>query len=318
LMNKYIPIVLILFFTVCQSSCSIRPGSSDSAPSGSNTRQSTLLPSDTPAPILIFTPEPTYTPSVTPIVILDSEPLVISFTTEDGVDLEGMYYPASENPAPLIVLFHWARGDMTEWEQIALWLQDRDQLVRAPDYNHAWKSSDWFPDFQSGEPLGVFTLTFRGCQDGCSTYSPGEWLLDVEAAMLTITKLQGVDKERIITVGTSIGADGALYGCTWMNQVGIGACNGSFSISPASLLTLPYDELASYLVGLDPPIPVQCLYGLRDDASVETCADLPGVAAVDYGYIENHGFELIQPDQTPDPLVLLNDFINSALAGVGE
>jgi len=282
------------------------------------TPHSTTPPSVTPEPTLTFTPAPTFTPSVTPIVILDPEPIEVHFITEDGVELDGLYYPASDNPAPLIVLIHWARGDMTEWEQIAFWLQDRGLLDRSPDYNHSWKSSEWFPDFNSEGPLGVLVFTMRDCQGSCQSYSPAGWLLDIEAVMLKAAQLQGVDKDRIVTAGASIGADGAMYGCAWMNQVGFGSCKGSFSLSPASLLTLPYDELVNQLIETEPPLPVYCLFGLRDDASVETCSDLAGIIPVDYGYIENHGFELIQPGQNLDPLVLLNEFINISLTGVGE
>ena len=316
-MNKRQIFFLFIIFVVCLGACRGNQETiDDSGPE--LTTQPTALPSETPQPTLTFTPAPTFTPTVTPIVILDPEPLEVNFITEDGVEIEGLYYPAAENPAPLIVLVHWARGDMTEWEQIAFWLQDRGLLVRSPDYNNSWKSSDWFPAYESEEPLGVLVFTMRDCQDGCQTYSPAGWLLDIEAVMLKAAQLQGVDKDRIITAGASIGADGALYGCAWMNQVGFGSCKGSFSLSPASLLTLPYDELANQLIGSEPPLPVYCLFGLRDDASVETCSDIAGLIPVDYGYIENHGFELIQPGQSTDPLVLLNEFINISLTGVGE
>jgi len=282
------------------------------------TPQPTIPPSVTPEPTLTFTPAPTFTPTITPIVILDPEPIEVNFITEDGVELDGLYYPAAENPAPLIVLIHWARGDMTEWEQIALWLQDRGELIREPDYNDSWKSSDWFPEYVTEGPLGVLVFNLRECQGGCKSYIPERWLLDIEAVMSEAVQLQGVEKDSIITAGASIGADGALFGCTWMNRSGLGACKGSFSLSPASLLTLPYEELAIQLIAAEPPLPVYCLFGLRDDASVETCSDVDGLNAKDYGYIENHGFELIQPDQNLDPLVLLNEFINNSLARVGE
>ena len=93
---------------------------------------------------------------------------------------------------------------------------------------------------------------------------------------------------------------------------------GTFSLSPASLITVPYDELVSELLAFDPSSQVYCLYGLRDDASVETCAEQTEISKVDYGYIENHGLELFQPGKTPDPLVLLIEFIESSIAGVGE
>jgi len=318
MMNKYFPLFMIIFITACLCACSGNHISPEQSNPDLIAQEPTSFPSDTPVPTHTFTPEPTYTPSVTPIVILDPEPIQVNFTSEDGIELEGRYYPASENPAPIIVLVHWARGDMEEWEQIAFWLQNRGLLVRTPDYNSSWKSSDWFPEFFSEGPLSVFVFTLRECQDGCKSYLPGSWLMDIEAAMLEVVQLQGVDKNNVLTAGASIGADGALYGCAWMNQIGFGSCKGSFSLSPASLLTLPYDELANQMIGSQPPVPVHCLFGLRDDASMETCTNIDGLTAVDYGYIEDHGFELINQGRNPDPLNLLNDFINSSLAGVGE
>lgn len=317
-MKKLFPVCLFLLSVVCLGGCAGKVESGDPASGNLTTIQPTELPSSTPEPSLTFTPEPIFTPSVTPIVILDPVAIKVSFTTADGVDLEGLYYPASENPAPLIILFHWARGDMLEWEQIALWLQNRGQLVRAADYNYSWKSSDWFPEISPEGPLGVFIFTLRECEGGCKSYVPAGWLQDVEAAMLEAAQLQGVDKEKIITAGASIGADGALYGCTWINQEGFGSCKGSFSLSPASLLTMPYDELADQMIGAEPPLPLYCLFGLRDDASLETCSSIEGLTSIDYGYIEDHGLELIQQGRDPDPLVLLIEFINGALAGIGE
>ncbi len=273
----------------------------------------TPMPSATSIPTATFTPQPTLTPSATPIVILDPDPIEVSFSTSDGVELTGMYYPASENPAPVIVLVHWAEGDQSEWLRIAQWLQNRDQLVREPDYNHSWLSSEWFPFNPHQEPLGVFTFTLRGCENQCQAYQPVEWLLDIEAAMKTAAHLQGVDRQQILTAGASIGADGALYGCSWLNRTGEGSCPGSFSLSPGSLLTIPYQDLVLDLAADDPPGMVYCLYGLRDDASLETCDQQEGITAVNYGYIENHGLRLLQPGQGQDPLLLLIEFIQRSL-----
>jgi hypothetical protein len=165
-------------------------------------------------------------------------------------------------------------------------------------------------------PLGVFTFNLRECfADGCWAYLPVEWLSDIQAGMDTAVSLQGVDQDQIITAGASIGADGALYGCSWLNQSGKGSCQGSFLLSPSSLLTLPFEEVAGQLLDLDPPLPVYCLYGLRDDASVETCSNIPGLQLVDYGYIENHGLELFQYKREPFPLDVIQEFIVSAIKG---
>ena len=306
-------IVLFVFLTACDGKQELMIASVPD-----QTAQPTSLPTATPLPSQTSTPAPTFTPTVTPVVVLDPEPIEISFVTEDGAELYGIYYPAEENPAPILVLVHWAKGGLTEWEQIAPWLQDRGLFVRSTDYNHSWKSSDWYPESSVEGPLGIFAFTLRECTGGCQSYLPVEWLLDIQAAMEKVSGLQGVDKDRILTAGASIGADGALFGCAWLNQTELGHCKGSFSLSPASLLTVPYEELARQLIDSVPPLPLYCLYGLRDDASVETCSDLPGLHSVDYGYIENHGMELIQPGQNPDPLILLSEFINTSLERVGE
>lgn len=275
----------------------------------------TMLPSDTPVPSLTFTPSPTLTPSATPIVILDPEPIEIGFTTSDGQILSGRYYPASENPAPVIILVHWATGDQSEWTRIAQWLQDRGELVKEPDYNRSWLSSNWFPEKPTDMPLGVITFTLRSCEGECTAYLPTDWLRDMEAVMAAVAQMQGVDRTQVMTAGASIGADIAIYGCNWLNQTGEGSCRGSFSLSPASLTTIPYQAMVDQLVNTDPPGKVYCLFGLRDDASLETCGDLSGITAIDYGYIENHGLELVQPGQGRDPLLSLADFIQEVVTG---
>ena len=310
-------LITTLFLLPCLSGCR----GNDDIGRGSLpglTTQTPAAPSDTPVPTLTSTPSPTFTPSVTPVVILDPDPVDVTFVTEDGYELNGLYYPASENPAPIIVLLHWAQGDLAEWDPIALWLQNRGLLNRTLDYNHSWKSSEWFPENNLEGPLGVFVFTLRNCEGGCQSYQPAEWLLDIEAAMRTATQLQGVDKTMILTGGASIGADGALYGCAWINKTGTGKCLGSYSLSPASLLTIPYDQLAAELIAGVPPSQVYCLYGLRDDASVETCSGITEINRFDYGYIENHGLELFQPGKSPDPLELLLAFIEISISGVGE
>ena len=186
-------LILLALLAGCQGN--------EGKPQGSlplNPTQSSAAPSDTPLPANTSTPSPTFTPSATPVVVLDPQPIAVTFMAEDGKELNGLYYPASENPAPIIILIHWAQGDMTEWDPIALWLQNRNQLTRTPDYNDSWKSSDWFPENNLEGPLGVFVFTLRNCEGGCRSYQPEEWLLDIEAAMLlTVTQLQGVDNNRI-------------------------------------------------------------------------------------------------------------------------
>jgi len=307
--------IIILLFSCFISSCSIFNNQAMIQPELSETPPAPpATATETPEPTATIPPTSTSTPTITPIVILDPSPLEIEFYADDGQVLSGIYFPADSNPAPLMILMHWARGDQEEWTEIAFWLQNRSELVRTPDYNKTWKSSDWYPENTSGISLGVFTFTLRECAGGCQKYLPTEWLLDIQAAIAIASELTGVDRSLIMTAGASIGADGAIIGCSWLNQSGLGECQGAFVLSPGSLLTVPFENAAGDLLQNEPPIPVYCLYGLRDDASVETCSAVPDAKLVDYGYIENHGFELLQPLQDPDPLFLMLEFINAALA----
>ncbi len=307
----HLGLLSILILTSCRSGA----GEIDLERASSTASAGTIAPAGpTQTPTMTSTPAPTFTPTNTPVVILDPGPIQIDFLTDDGIWLSGNYYPAEINPAPLIVLFHWARGDQAEWEEIAVWLQDRGQLDSKPDYNRSWKSSVWFPEQTLENSIGILTVNFRECAGGCKAYLPTEWLLDVEAVMFASSSLQGVDPNAILTAGASIGADGAIYGCSWLNKQDQGTCRGSFLLSPGSTLTIPFDLLAAEL-SLDRSLPIYCLIGLRDDASVETCFDIPGLTLVDYGYIENHGFELVQPEIGRNPLLLLQEFIGSALSG---
>ena len=311
--REYIKIcILIICYFI--SSCSlINDQVTDQLVSSETPPVPTATATETPEPTATIPPTITFTPTLTPIVILDPSPLEIEFTADDGQVLSGIYYPADSNPAPLMILMHWMRGDQEEWTEIALWLQNRSELVRTSDYNKSWKSSVWYPENTSGISIGVFTFTFRECTGGCQHYLPTEWLLDIRAAITTAAGLTGVDPSLIMTAGASIGGDGAINGCAWLNQSGLGKCRGAFALSPGSLLLVPFENAAYELLHNEPPIPVYCLYGLRDDASVETCSAVPDAKLVDYGYIDNHGFELLQPQKGPDPLLLLLEFINTAL-----
>ena len=201
----------ILIISYFISSCSLinyqavdQPVFSETPPVPPATATEILEPTATVPPTI------TSTPTITPIVILAPSPLEIEFTADDGQILSGIYYPAGSNPAPLMILMHWLRGDQDEWIEIALWLQNRSELVRTPNYNKSWKSSVWYPENTSDISMGVFTFTFRECTGGCQNYLPTEWMLDIEAAITTAAGLTGVDPSLIMTAGASIGGDGAI------------------------------------------------------------------------------------------------------------
>jgi dienelactone hydrolase len=277
----------------------------------------TRVPSETPPPTFTYTPSPTDTPSATPVVVLPAEPIEIQFEAADGQELTGLYYPAEENPAPILVLMTWTKGNQSEWEEIAYWLQGRGLFVREPDYRRPWKSSNWYPKRIIDMPLGVFTFNFRSCEgeDGCQAYQPAEWLLDAQAALETASRLDGIDPGKIITAGASIGADAAVYSCAWVNTADLGTCLGSFTLSPSSSLTVDFSSSVDALLAQENPASIYCLFGLQDEAAQETCGDYPGIKSIHFGYIENHGFELIIFDRTPAPLDHFQQFILDSLGG---
>ena len=275
----------------------------------SPTPTSTIEPSSTPTPTEI--------PTATPVVVLPPEPIEIHFKASDGQELSGLYFPADENPAPIIVLMTWTLGNQSEWEEVAYWLQGRELLVRVMNSRETWKSSNWYPERTLDIPLGVFTFNFRSCEseDGCQAYHPAEWLLDAQAALETASQLEGADPEKIIAAGASIGADGAIGSCAWLNTTDLGTCLGAFALSPSSLLTKDFRTAADGLLAQETPAAVYCLFGLRDIASQETCGDYPEIRTVSYGYVEDHGLELILVDRKPDPMNILQEFIIEALGG---
>jgi hypothetical protein len=166
--------------------------------------------------------------------------------------------------------------------------------------------------------LGVFTFNFRSCEgdEGCQAYLPAEWLLDAQAALEAASQLEGVDPGMILAAGASNGGDGAVDACAWINTTELGTCLGAFALSPSSSLTLDFRTAADALLNQKSPAVVYCLYGLLDDAAQETCGDYPEIRTVSYGYVEDHGLELILVDRRPDPLQILQEFISEALGGV--
>ena len=210
------------------------------------------------------------------------------------------------------MLFHWAPGDQTEWEAIAPWLQNRAYQPDLPDNRPPWLTHDWFPQMPDSAAFNVLTFTFRGCEGGCQTFDREGWLLDVEAVMDHLQTLEDVDLAHIGTIGASIGADGAPYGCHYYNEH-YGGCQGALSLSPGGYLTLPYPEEVANLGNEDPPKPAWCLYSSGDGESAGACEAAVGdhYHAVSYPG-SAHGMALVVPETDPNPLDLILAFLNQA------
>jgi hypothetical protein len=252
--------------------------------------EATELPEPTDIP-----PTEIAEPTKLPENLLSPEPQVIEFESEDGFALNGMYYPAAVNPAPTIVLMHWAPGDQTDWIEIATWLQNRGLGGENSNSAIPWLDPSWF----------------RYCESGCSNWDPDGWLMDAQAAMRTVRELEGIDATRIVAIGTSIGADGAADSCFWYNDLYDHGCLGALSISPGSYLTVPYVDAVATLESQTSPKPAWCFYGVSDTESSITCQSTTGELYQTFEWEESpHGMELIDPDMEPRTLELMLDFLN--------
>ena len=244
---------------------------------------------------------------------LPADPIIQTFTASDGTELQGTFYPAATTDAPLLVLMHWAPGDQSDWAAIAPWLQNRGLQLDTGNTGEPWLDSSWFPVLLEDVTFNVFTFTFRGCEGGCQEFDREGWKLDAEAAMLHIIGIENVDLSKVLTVGASIGADGAAYGCHFYNAE-LGGCLGAFSLSPGGYLTMPYADEVALLENELLPRPAWCLYSAGDSESSAACQNVAGqlYAATQYEGTA-HGMSLISPDVDPNPLDELLRFLEMYL-----
>jgi predicted small lipoprotein YifL len=263
----------------------------------------------TPEPIPL-PPTPTGEPVSNP---LPPEPQEIQFQAEDGTLLQGRYYPADVNPAPMIVLMHWAVGDQSDWVEVAFWLQNRGLSGTSPDAgSEPWLDPTWFPPMMEASSFGVFTFTFRECQAGCSNFSGNRplWLIDAKAAMQAAMELEGVDPMKLVALGASIGADGATDGCYLHNTRFENSCLGALSLSPGDYLTIPYSDAVDNLMAETPPKPDWCLFATGDGEAFKACNAASGQQYLSIEWSGNHhGMMLIQPDVEPNVLLKILNFL---------
>lgn len=257
------------------------------------------------------TPAPPQTP-------LAPDPQAITFQASDGHELRGLYYPGAANPGPLAILMHWVAGDMSDWYELAPWLQNRGLANPFPNpANRDWWDPFWFPPVPAGTSYGVFIFSLRGCgpgPDGCPNWTPQEWLLDVQAAVQTAAQFQGVDPGRIATVGASIGADGAIDGCIFLNEQRAGSCRGAASLSPGGYLNTPYAEAVAALGQQQPPGAAWCLVDPNNQYDAPACL---GLSSANYQLLQypdgGHGMSLFRAEVLPSAMQSLLDFLAATL-----
>lgn len=251
--------------------------------------------------------------------VLPPEPQEVTFLASDGQALSGYYYPAAVSPAPLVVLMHWVGGNMSDWYEIAPWLQNRrlDNPFDNPG-TETWWDPSWFPAVPAEASYGVFIFSFRDCAPydaGCAGMTPEAWLLDAQAAMETAWELEGVDPTKVVAIGSSIGADGAADGCAWLNEQHPGACQGALSLSPGGYLGVPYHEVVGALGGTEPATAAWCL---ADEVEVGICEGVDAASNTAFKIYTipggSHGTWMLKPDLDPLPLQLILDFLAETTA----
>ncbi len=260
----------------------------------------------------------TATQTEAPLAALPAEPQEIHFEASDGTPLEGYYYPAALNPAPLVVLMHWPNGNMHDWNEIAVWLQNRGLANPFENpINEAWWDESWFPQMPTGDSYGVLIFNFRDSVDDSAEnpqIDPGGWLDDAQSAMLLARGLEGVDPERILSIGSAHGGDGAIDGCLYLNQQFPGSCAGTLALSPGSFLTLDYPETVNALGEISPNTRVGCI-GMELEISICEYAASLGNPVFEYHSIPGmfSGNGLLQNGIDPLPMQLMLNFVEKSL-----
>ena len=233
--------------------------------------------------------------------------------TADGLTLVGTYFPASVNPAPIVVLMHWAGGDQNDWfaeglkwPPLALILQNRQAELAGRSGRLAR------PATGNGHSYGVLTFNFRGFPPSEGSFGNG--YLDAQAAVQFAKTLEGADPDLILTLGASIGADGAVDGCVAPDGSGP-ACIAAIALSPGSYIDMDFTQ-AVRGVG---EMPVACIAARGDAPSLDTCQAAEAQAGDSYQVIlyegDAHGMMLFGiTDQEPLLLDFILEFLGQAVA----
>jgi hypothetical protein len=319
-MKKVLTPSLLLWLALSLVACTAAPEATQAPPPPEPTE---VPPTQAPTEPL---PQPTNTPlppTETPIPPTEvpagppPDPQVIEFTTEDGVTLKGTYFPAAVEPAPIIVLMHQVNFDERQWKAIAPWMQNRgvtwDAYARGSMLASVriqtldpWFDSSWFPPMPEDPKVALFTYTARGCEgpEGCGDYMGMKWATDAAAALKTASQLPEIDPDRVATIGTSIGGNGAVDGCMlYMAETGR-KCAFALAVSPGiSYLDLVFVGTVKKLV--DAGVMTYCYAARNDQHSFDACNSFTEQTDLYEKIIEEHDYHGIyaaRPDAKPNLL----------------
>jgi hypothetical protein len=240
-----------------------------------------------------------------------AEPLPVAFAAFDGAQLAGTYFAPLFDAAPVVVLFHQFGSNQHQWDDLARWLQTG--LPNA--------GADWLPPMPTGLTFAVLTLDFRGHGDseGSMNIDTG-LLLDAQAALSFAKTQPGVDPNRVITIGTSIGSDAAVDACVSLEGSNVAdvqeslGCLGAMSLSPGSYIGVDYTNAANALLGAPHFAEIYCLAAEGDGPSPTTCNSVSGErykAVIFPG--SDHGVALLKSGFDPDIGSLILEFLLESL-----
>jgi hypothetical protein len=296
--------VLATLLTACGASSTVVPTTeiSNELPPATTAPPTEIPPTNTPAPT--STPKPKFPP----------EPQRVEFQAEDGTALVGYYYPAAVDPAPVLVLMHWAGGTHCDWVFVNLvqWAQNRG-LPEGLAANSACANAEIqirpplaeFPPLPAGQSYAVFAFDYRGYGEsaGSANWSPEGYLQDSIAAIKTAQGLEGVDPARVAAIGSSIGADGAIDACAE-------GCLGALSLSPGNYLNKPYANEVTRL-GAEQKS-AWCVASTKDGESYPTCNGASGDYFQKFIYEQNgHGTSFFEDKFDPKVTQIIFDFVQS-------
>jgi hypothetical protein len=246
----------------------------------------------------------------------DADPQRIEFQAEDGKKLVGYYYPSKYENAPVMILMHWSEGDLCDWSDVAVWLQNRAgenpaRLERCANAGgNSWRNPSWFPPMTADASIAVFIFDFRGHGESETGEVGPDLGKDAKAAFKAAAGFPDVDSTRLAAIGASLGADGASTGCLLYNQEMGAGCVGAFSISPGNYPGMQY----STAIGELAPVAALCVAGEQDIVAAQTCASADRKYYADQIYPGSavHGMALLSPTLDPSPLTLIQIFIGLA------
>ncbi len=292
---------LLTALAACRFSADTPPQATDlpaQPPAPTRTARATLTPIPPPTRRATITPEPSSTPiniTVTPYFNPQGERITIQ--TEDGLELVGYYYIAPQPNSPVVILMHQFRSNQAEaWPASDLipWLQNypvKGENPPEPTFSAQGKLPLLPPELH----FNVLTFDFRGHGESqgqaasATTSEMGQgFLLDAKAAYARAALLPNADPNKIIGIGTSIGADAVVDAC------GQG-CIGAFAISPGSYLGLGWYDNAYRVINSGRP--VRCMYSVNDVPSANACTSLTENAFYKVLAAEGkkHGQDFLEP-----------------------